>query len=243
MSSTPPSQKIIRGAKIEGFMFLAPEGESPSESQAMESSEIKSQESKISKEKSISNLLNQAQKAGYKQGLKEGQQQGYEAGKSEGLDMGIKQGYEIARSSLRSTIALLNNIVDAFKINQEEIYEQIKPEIIKFALSCCETLLRKELSNPKNFAAQIETLLTLGKPILKEVSVDIILAPEDLSMLEQSINDIAYEKEDFKSLNFVADKSIERGNCRLESSLGLVNFDINRLLSDLEKHVLEVEQD
>ena len=46
---------------------------------------------------------------------------------------------------------------------------------------------------------------------------------------------------DVHRLNWIADPSLRVGECRIETPLGLVNFDLKRLLLDLEKKVLEVQ--
>jgi flagellar biosynthesis/type III secretory pathway protein FliH len=55
----------------------------------------------------------------------------------------------------------------------------------------------------------------------------------------KNMSDIGYSSEDWQNINFIANEGMQRGNCRLETPLGLVNFDIERLLRDLEIKVLE----
>jgi flagellar biosynthesis/type III secretory pathway protein FliH len=99
-------------------------------------------------------------------------------------------------------------------------------------------MLRRTLSDSRVFVDLIESLLAETKNILKDGVVTIALAPEDLELFEHELQTIIYDKEEIKKLNFIADKTIERGNSRVETSLGLVNFDIKRMLADLEKKIL-----
>ena len=208
------SRRILRGDKVEGLEFCHVPFESIQE--------------KLEKPK-------EEELESYRQGL----QDGYETGKSEGLDIGFKHGIEKSREELKSSIILLNTIAAAFRAKQEEAFEQAKPEIINFSITICEAMLRSELSKPKVFQEQIKRLLIHAKEILKDVSIDVVVSPEDWKMLEQSLSTSSSDIEDLRKVNFIADKTMEKGNCRLETSLGLVNFDVKRHLNDLERRLLE----
>lgn len=229
---------ILRGAQVEGVAFCSP----PSEPAPLEEGSTQEQAQKASgRTYNPKEIRKQAEKEGYYRGLQEGQQQGYEAGKSEGFELGIKQGNETASVHLRSTITLLNSVSDALANKQEDIFEQAKPEMIKFCLAVCERIIMQELTNPQAFVRLINTLLHQVKSQLKGTHIEVLVSTEDLAMLQQSLPHIAYDMEDFKGLDFIADKTIERGNCRINMPLGLLNFDIKRLLSELEKQVLEAD--
>lgn len=232
--SQPPSSGIIRNANVEGTVFYSAatkENELPEKEETFQPPSIKS--------KKIDALCREAEIAGYRRGLKEGHLQGYEAGKSEGFDFGYQQGVKVVHEELKESVELLNSISGGFQINKLEMFESAKPELIKFSLAICEKLLRNELSDPITFVAVIEKLFQQAKSILIDVPVDIVLAPEDLKLLQSNISTTGYTIEEINKANFVSDASMERGNCRIETSLGLINFDIRRLLQELEIKALE----
>lgn len=230
-------KKIIRGANIEGVAFYPSQEHSKPE--PIEKSANKNFGK--AKPKEIEEAVKEAEKNGYRKGLKEGHIEGYEAGKNEGLEKGFKLGVEGAYAELKSTLELLSHVSDAFSVRQKEMFIQAKPELIKFALAICENLLRKTLSNPSTFASHIEFLLEQSQEILKEEPPRISLSPKDYEMLQTSLERIGHSNAEFKKLNFSQDPTMERGNCRIETSLGLLNFDIKRLLNDLERKALEVK--
>lgn len=244
MKKQSPTKQIIKDAQVEGFVFCSFSNQQKEEksNDLLESYSTPEASSISTKFKKSNVSWKYAEQLAYQRGLKEGQQQGYEVGKSEGLDIGLKEGFENAKNALKSVIDLLNHITESFQNKQKEMFEVAKPEIIKFSLAVCESVLRRELESPKTLVILIETLLNQAKAILKDLSVDVILSTDDMTMLEKHLGALTNENENFKGLNFIPDKSIERGNCRLETSLGLINFDIKRILSDLEKNVLEVDQ-
>ncbi len=222
------SKKVIHGAKIEGAVFYGQDsGVKEENGEAEQTSEPPSV-------KTLQKLLKMAEKKGHSQGLKEGHEQGYEAGKSEGLEIGYKEGVANVRDELKSAAELLNVTASTFQMRKEEMFELVKPELIKFSLAVCEKILRAHLTNPEIFYSLLEKLLTQAKSFLKDVPIDIVLSQEDLQMVQNHLSALGYKREDLKDVNFISTPWMERGSCRLETTLGLVNFDLNRLLSDLE---------
>lgn len=253
MSTSPKPavpKRIIRGATVEGISFC------PSKSRTSEPLEVelakqhfelsKTLRKKISMQKIKAHELDEIWQAGidegYRKGLHEGQKQGYEAGKEEAFEDGFKEGAQQIRSELKVAVELTNKIANSLVIKKEELFEQVKPEIIKFSLAVCEKMLRKELSQSKPFMDLLESLLDQTKSILKDADIIAYLAPEDIAMLEKEMKNIGLNHS-FTNAKISADPFIQRGNCRIETALGLVNFDINRLLSHLEERVLGIKSE
>lgn len=240
------SKKIIRGAKVGGIIFVDPHSEPAVETpeklnaQADLKTLLDMQHMSEEDEKKWDAVWKAGIKEGYRRGLVEGQKQGYDTGKEEGIETGFRKGTEKARAELQNLIQMLNALAMGLSCKQEGIYEQMKPELIQFCFSICENLLRDSLKNPKAFIGLIERLITEAKTLFKEAPITIVLSPEDLEKFQQDLNKIVKDNEDLKKLTFASDKGIEQGNCRIETSLGLINFDIKRLLADLGKKVLEV---
>lgn len=239
----PGSKKILRGIKVEETVFCGPgaqpqSGKQPEEIAHPAENNLGSLTAN-SKGKHSEETRRQGEKSGYKKGLQDGQTQGYEAGRSEGLELGFKQGLITARGQFKDSISMLNLIAAAFQIKKEEIFEQVKPDIVKLCLILCEKLLQKELKDPLAFASLIDKLLQQVKSIIKDVPVDVVVAPEDLEMLKNNMEAIGETGEALKQIHFIAETTMERGNCRLETSLGMLNFNIQRVLKDLEVKVLE----
>ena len=231
MTGLPPPKKIIRGAKVEGIVFSLPQ-----DPQHEKEKKITPQTGKI---KDLENTLQEAQKIGYRQGLKDGHEQGYETGKNEGVDIGYHLGLESGEAKVKQTLQLLNKISESFAARQEEMFVLAKPELIKFSLTVCENLIHHALTDPKVFLTQITSIFDQAKEILKDSSVSVVLAQEDLDLFQNNLNELIKKNEEFKKIKFISDSTVQRGNCRVESSLGLLNFDIKRLLDDIEKKALE----
>lgn len=235
--TNPSQKKIIRGAEVEGVVFFGGKDEPP-----MEKQQSSTQQKMLSsgKSKDLAEALKEAEKSGYRKGLEEGHLRGFETGKGEGLEVGYKLGTENAYLEIKSNLELLKAISKTFFDKQNLMFEEAKPELIRFCIAICESILRQTLSNPITFASHIERLLNEAKDIIKDTTADIILAPEDFNKLQTTIEMMNGNSADFKKLNFIPDSSFERGNCRIETPLGLLNFDIKRLLDEIEKMTIEV---
>ncbi len=229
----PNPPKIIRGAELKEFVFY------PAEDYTLETSSRDSELLIRQDPAIVARLIEQAKNEGIQQGIIQGQKQGYEAGMSDGIEIGIKKGLEYAREDLKEAVDLLNQLSANFKLRENEIFEQAKPGLIRFLLAVCERILLRELSQPETMAKQLECLLNHAKNLIKDSQVEIALAPEDFEMLEQHLHRIVYDREDFPHLHFTTDKGVAQGNCRIESRLGMLNFNIARLLKDIEEQVLE----
>lgn len=248
-SSEEQSQpkRIIRGAFIEGVAF-SPSSPKKQAEPFFEKSPNRPYNLKKELWKKILSQKLQAHEwqeiwqggyeEGFRKGLNHGQKQGYDAGNEEGYEKGFREGIEKSKRDLESTLLFLQSLTQQLTDKKEEFYTQMKPEIIKFCLSICEKLLRKELSQSKTFLHVIENLLEQAKGIIKDSSAQIYISPEDFEMLKKDLSSIENGNNIFSLFEFVSDPQTQRGNCRIETSLGLINFDIKRLLLNLEEKVL-----
>lgn len=216
--SKPYSKGIIRGANVKGVVFHTP--------------------STVEIPKQAPGSKKTLMEEEYYQGLVKGHQQGYEAGRNEGHEIGFKEGVASLQRDLEHSVEILKNVLDAFKQKEEQLFDHAKPEIIKFCLAVCQKILRSELRDPNQFIQLLEHLLLAAKNIVKDVPVQVYVAPGDLLLLEKHFNDLPETCEEIRALDFIPDSDLERGNCRIESSLGLVNFDLERILKDIEQKTL-----
>jgi flagellar assembly protein FliH len=214
---TGSTKNILKGAKIEGTVFC-----------------------NAQKPKEVPPEIESAAGTEYKRGLEDGRQQGYEGGRLEGLGLGFQQGEMIVHDQFKDALGMLNLIAASFQMQREELFKQIKPEIIKFNINLMEKLLQQELKNPEVFISLIEKLLQQVESVIKNVSINVIVSPEDGQLLKANIQTLGLPSQALSRINLLEESTMERGNCRLETSLGMLNYDIPRLMKDLEIKVLEV---
>lgn len=156
----------------------------------------------------------------------------------EGQEKGEKAGYRKALDENKAFLDLLQTMSRKILEQKSRLLDQFKPEIIEFALAVCERVIRKELAQPHALALLINSLLASAIPSLKNDRIEIVLSPDDFVMLEQSFNQIQYDKRKIEAIRFVADPLMRRGDCRIETKTALLNYDISRELADLQSKVM-----
>jgi flagellar assembly protein FliH len=250
MTSSP--KKIIRGANVDGVVYCTPSGDvklrDPAKRQDQE--HLKALEAfwqskgfQEGEKKGYQDGQSQGESAGNEKGFNSGKEQGLEEGQKKGYDEGFAAGEEKVREELEEQISLLLKASGLMKEKQLSFYEDIRPEIISFATAVSECVLRKELSNESRFLETIKELLSQARPVIKDNSVDVVLNIEDHKLLEKHFDKLKESKYDAESLNFISEPSMKKGDCKIESRIGLLNFDIKRILDDLERRALEVRTD
>ncbi len=162
-------------------------------------------------------------------------QDAYQKGKTDGEQIG----YEKAHHEVAAYFELLQRIIEKILEQKHNLCERLKPELIEFSLTVCERVIRQELSQPEKLAKMIDSLLAGAAVSLQGDLVKIVLAPDDLVLLEKHLNKIQYDKREIKALRFVSDPLMRRGDCRIETKAGLLNCSISRELEDLRTKVLQ----
>ena len=159
----------------------------------------------------------------------------YQQGQKKGED----EGYDRAKKEFGAFYTLLQSLADKILEQKKLLLKQLKPEIIDFAITLCERVIRQELSQPEKLVRLIDSLLTSATTSINGDMVKIILSPEDLVLIESHRNKIQYDKREIKGLRFVPDSSVKRGDYRIETKRGILNCSIARELEDLRSKVLK----
>jgi flagellar assembly protein FliH len=159
----------------------------------------------------------------------------YQMGKTEGE----KIGYEKARDENSAFLLLFQKIVDKIIEEKKRLLEDLKPEVIDFAISCAERVIRIELSEPEKFVKLIDSFLMFTSPTFSGEVVKIILSPEDLVMIEGHLSKVSYDKKEIKGVRFIADPKLKTADFKIETKSGLLNFMVNRELEDLRSKILK----
>jgi flagellar biosynthesis/type III secretory pathway protein FliH len=157
----------------------------------------------------------------------------------QGVEQGKKIGYEKYAQENKPLLELLPLIAQKLLEQKRKLLELLKPEIVEFCLHVCERVLRRELSQPESMATLINSLLNVCLPQFSHEKIHILLAPEDLVMLENHLTQIHFNKREIEGISFRADPLIKRGDCRIEAKTGLLNYSIARELADLQAKVLQ----
>jgi flagellar assembly protein FliH len=156
----------------------------------------------------------------------------------QGEERGEKRGYAQALRDTQVLFELLQTLARKLLEKKERLLDELKPEVIEFAIALCERVIRKELSQPEAMVKLINSLLNVCAPQLQHEVLQVVLAPDDLVMLEEHLARIQYDTREIAGISFRADPYIRQGDCRIETQAGLLNYTISRALADLQAKVL-----
>lgn len=147
---------------------------------------------------------------------------------------GEKIGYDKAMSETKTLTKLLHTLSRKLLEHKNRLLEHLKPEVIEFSITVCEQVIRQELSQPETLINLINSLLTYTATHLWEEAPQIILASEDLALLEGHLSTIHFDSRERGGIRFLADPLMRRGDCRIEMPSGLLNHMVKRELADFQ---------
>lgn len=129
-------------------------------------------------------------------------------------------------------LKLLNNLATSLVAERGRLLSDLRPEIVKLALLIAREIIGYEASVDRRVVehalqAALERLNSAARVVAH-------LHPEDLINL-QSLSAKALGCVDDQVLELVADESIERGGCRLESDRGAVEATLDTQLGRLQE--------
>ena len=251
MKSSRSESDILRGAEVSGVVFCTPSGEmeTQEERQQQDQQNLQALEQywhnkglKEGKLQGFDEGYQEGEKEGHRKGLQEGLERGREEGLAEGNEKGLKEGIEKAQQELDQALAIVNQLTSKLNDEVEGFLGKNHAELISFTLCVCERILRRELSQQDNLQKLIQMLFDQAGSILKGKRVDISVHPDDLELLEGGLAFLKIDSQLRENTTLIANPSLERGNCQLDTDLGLLNFDIRRQLDSLEKRLLEISE-
>ena len=242
--------KIIRGAKIDGVVLCSPSGKVQGVEKDEEEQNLKALEEfwhhrgyQSGKEKGFEEGHKLGEQEGHRKGHLEGKDQGLKEGKSAGLIEGEESGREKAKESFSSAVSMLNELADKFSQTIDQLFEQAKPEVLRFCKSACEKILEKELSQEEEMMNLVARLLSRAKGFARDKPVDVILASAQFECLSQKLETFLTEQGLDMKINLVSDSTLPVGHCQINTSMGMLNFNIRRQLDDIERRAMEVRED
>lgn len=156
-----------------------------------------------------------------------------------GKDEGERIGYAKAGNENSAYQQLLQTVVDKLLEQKKGMLNDLKPEIIEFSLQCAQKVIRMELANPEQMVKLLDAFLMCVAPSFSNEFVKVYLSAEDLVMMEEHLSKVSYDRKEIKGLRFVLDPLMQRGDCRVETKTGLLNFMVSRELEDLRSKILK----
>ncbi len=159
------------------------------------------------------------------------EQEGYEKGYAQGHQDGI----EFGQKSMLVTKEHVERLLDEFQKLPERIFEDYRQWFLHSCLSLARHVIRIELSlRPELVIERIEALLA---EVEKGLMLTLYLNPKDLELLQQHTEFFSRLQDSASSLVLKSDTQLERGGCRLENEIQLLDASIETQFALLEENL------
>lgn len=226
--------KIIRGAKVDAVVVCTPcETTDRGLAKSKHLDDIKKLE-EFWRLKGYEEGLEE----GFKKGFEEGQNKGQKAGSSQGFEYGVNEGEKRIKDSLGANLKLLDTLCSSLQEQKAVLYEEVKPELVRFACVVCERVLRRHLESQDVLTQMLKHIFEQARQIIKDAVVEVAVSAEDYELLQKSSQDLPTSQA--KEIHLTIDYSLRRGDICVQTPLGLLNFDLERILADCMKKTLGV---
>jgi len=145
-----------------------------------------------------------------------------------------KQGLEAGKSEVLSELAKA-------RAERQRLLAGMQHDVVALALDVARKVIHREIGQSPEIVAEI-----CSRALTRLVSaraLEVRIHPEDLPVVEDRREVLAANAVAGANLEFVADWSVERGGCVIESESGRVDARLDTQLAALEKALLEEGDD
>lgn len=234
------SPNIYKAVELEGTVFCSPQGALETEKAAEEAKteDLRALETFWRKKGYDEGFatgeaegLERGQRLGALEGERRGHMRGLQEGGEQGKAAGYEEGYAKRSAELEGSFALLKSLQNALEEQTVRLVDEARPELVKLCVLICEKVLRRDLATEASFVKLLETLLSHARSIGKKEELTVYLNAADFALVER-------HAANFVDVNFLVDPSVKPQAVRIAAALGVLNFDINRLLGEIEQAAL-----
>jgi flagellar biosynthesis/type III secretory pathway protein FliH len=245
MKSLPNRAGIIRGRAVDGIVFCSSnqELESATNRQKQEQEQLKTLEDfwldKGFQQGFSRGLKEGAQKGfqdGLQQGIKQGQEEGVVSSKQEFYQQGFDEGLAKAKAELQQLFEQGATLADGIAQQRQHLIEEMQPILVQMCRKICDKILRKAIENEDVLMHVIESLIKDFEPVMKEQVITFVFSQELSEAIQKDLGSFFAQG---REIQIEQDQWLTPGSFRIEFATGLLSFNIDRQLDELEKLCLE----
>lgn len=150
-----------------------------------------------------------------------------------------KEGYQAGLEQAKEDIEELKNSIGVFLNSNQEVYEQIAPEILGVSIEIAKKIIKKEVSESPDVL--INTVLEVLKGLSKEeAKVMLRVNPAQVDVLKQSVPEILNLTGLDAKVMVLADDNVSEGGCLVTTTNGVVDAAIETQLLVVSEALREV---
>lgn len=157
---------------------------------------------------------------------------------SQGFSQGEKDGFDYGQKSVQVVSAQLERIAQNMEALPAKIFQDYRDWLIHMSIVIARQIVNREIqTSPEIVADMVKSLLDEAE---EHSTLAVYLNPNDLEIVEKRA--ALTPKANRKHFTLKADKGMERGGCRIESAIQLLDASIAGLFENLEKRVTEKQR-
>lgn len=167
-----------------------------------------------------------------------------EAELQDAYDRGFRDGQDTAKAiaerefqKLRQMNKIIDQMVDSFRLEYSKQMELLKTHLVDLSVTIAEQIIKYEVDKQNNF------FINQIKNVLKEIDRNIIyklfINPSDLEVFEESKSVLLADPSVFENSKIIVDESIEKGFCKIDTSIGEFDANLRAQLENIRIHCLQ----
>jgi flagellar assembly protein FliH len=157
---------------------------------------------------------------------------------AEGLASGREEGREQAKQELLPALIAFAQAGQSLIVLEDQLIERTTPNLVRFALEIAEKVVGKAVEEDPHIVASVLELARAELPQAR--SVRLYLHPLDHQALAECRPDLVrIGEKGGRTVEVVPAEDIERGGCRVETEMGVVDATIPVQLEEIRRQMLD----
>jgi flagellar assembly protein FliH len=154
-----------------------------------------------------------------------------------GLLQGEKSGREKAEERMSAALARYEEAIAEMGAYKRLLYVQVEREVVKLALEIAKKIVHREVNADREI---VQTLVRVAlSRVADKSAVTVHVHPRDHDYLTERRGELTGEHSGIREIALVADKSIERGGCLIETDCGEIDGRIEQQFREVERAFFE----
>jgi flagellar assembly protein FliH len=154
-----------------------------------------------------------------------------------GFRQGEKAGMAIAEKKIEASLRRYSEAVLEIGKLRKQLYQQVEREVVKLAVEVAKKIVHREIQVDREI---IQTLVKVALGHVAEKSaVTVHLHPVDYNYILEHRAELSSGSEDGREVVLLADKSIERGGCLIQTECGDIDARIEEEFREVERGFFE----
>ena len=153
---------------------------------------------------------------------------------------GASQGRQEAKQEAHPAAVAFANAGQALIVFEQQMIARYTPEMVRLALEIAEKIVYQTVASEPEIVASV--LQRARQEVIDARHIRIRLNPEDYELLAETRPDLLIMGTDGgRAIEVVADEELDRGGCRLETDIGVIDATVPTQIAELRRQLLDQE--